>query len=90
MRCNLDVQDLRRVLPEELWKPEGTPLRLPALRIDENTDKEMGYMGMYEWDGEPFVLRDADCAAGQAREPISWRNECQIRFSCQPCRCARC
>ena len=90
LRCNLDVQDLRRVLPEELWNPEGTPLHLPALRIGDSTDKEMGYMGMYEWDGESFVLRDSDRAAGESREPIIWRDECQITFSCQPSKGARC
>ena len=33
LRCNFDVQDLRRVLPEHLWNPESIPL--PALRFDE-------------------------------------------------------
>ena len=45
-RCNLDVQDLRRVLPEELWMEDDAVL--PHL----GDKPEWGYMGRYEWDGE--------------------------------------
>ena len=75
LRCNFDVQDLRRVLPEELWSSADAPLNLPSLRIDEDRDKEMGYMGVYGWDGETFVPRDPSRALGQPREPIIWREE---------------
>ena len=73
LRCNFDVQDLRRVLPVHLWKPEG--LRLPSLPIDEARDKEMGYMGLYEWDAEEFVEREPGRTAGQPREPVMWCDE---------------
>ena len=84
LRCNFDVQDLRRVLPEELWRLDDAPLNLPSLRIDEDRDKEMGYMGNYEWDGETFVLRDSNRALGEARDPVIWRDECRM-FLWTPC-----
>ena len=73
LRCNLDVQDLRRVLPEHLWKPDG--VALPRLRIDEDREKEMGYMGVYEWDGEKFVEREAGRTHGEMRDPEQWRDD---------------
>ena len=45
MRCNLDVQDLRRVLPEEHWLDDDE--ELPSL--GERTT--WGYMQHHEWDG---------------------------------------
>ena len=73
LRCNFDVQDLRRVLPEHLWKPDD--VALPSLRIDEDRDKEMGYMGVYEWDGEGFVERQPGRTSGENTEPEQWRDE---------------
>ena len=70
LRCNFDVQDLRRVLPEKLWNLDQEVN--PSLRTDENRSKEMGYMGFYEWDGESSVERGND---GSAREPTQWTDE---------------
>ena len=67
LRCNFDVKDLRRVLPEKLWKPAEESC--PSLRVDENRSKEMGYMGAYEWDGEGFEAREGD---SRMREPSHW------------------
>ena len=85
LRCNFDVQDLRRVLPEELWRLDEAPLNLPSLRIDEDRDKEMGYMGAYEWDGETFVLRNSNRPLGQSHDPTIWRDECTCWFLWTPC-----
>ena len=46
LRCNFDVQDLRRVLPEKLWKLDDE--RCPGLGLGADRTKEMGYMGGYE------------------------------------------
>jgi hypothetical protein len=46
MRCNFDVQDLRRVLPEHLWKPEST--LNPGVGMDAERAKDFGYMGTFE------------------------------------------
>ncbi|CAK0796442.1 unnamed protein product, partial [Prorocentrum cordatum] len=70
VRCNLDVQDLRRVLPESLWNPEGEAC--PALPVDEARAKEFGYMGAYEWDGEGFAERARDASACG---PTQWAND---------------
>ena len=51
MRCNLDVQDLRRVLPEEFWLNEDE--ELPSL----GERSTWGYMQQYEWDGKAYVSR---------------------------------
>ena len=77
LRCNFDVQDLRQVLPERLWKP--TEENCPSLRVDENRAKEMGYMGAYEWDGEAFEEREgvskmrSPSQWGQGKAPEEWR-----------------
>lgn len=39
LRCNFDVQDLRRVLPDHLWKPDDATY--PSLHVDESRAKEM-------------------------------------------------
>ena len=70
LRSNFDVQDLRRVLPEKLWNLNEE--NYPSLRADENRSKEMGYMGVYEWDGEAFVGRGSDASS---REPTQWTDE---------------
>ncbi|CAK0876829.1 unnamed protein product [Prorocentrum cordatum] len=63
IRCNLDVQRLRRVLPESLWKSEEEPCpHLPP--GDKDT---FGHMGTCEWDGEEYAWRTSvgdDCRDG--------------------------
>ena len=44
MRCNLDVQGLRRIVPEDCWLGDE---ELPHL--GERSD--FGYMSSYEWNG---------------------------------------
>ena len=51
MRCNLDVQDLRRVLPAEHWM--ATDDVMP--RIGDKP--EWGYMNVYEWNGSSYDKR---------------------------------
>ena len=67
LRCNFDVQDLRRVLPEKLWNLDKE--NYPSLRADENRSKKMGYMGSYEWDGDELVEREE--ALGVVENPHS-------------------
>ena len=59
MRCNLDVQDLRRVLPEDCWLRDDEELPHLGGRPD------FGYMNTYEWDGETYVPR-----RGPAKGPL--------------------
>lgn len=73
LRCNFDVQDLRRVLPDHLWKPDDATY--PSLPVDESRAKEMGYMGVYEWDGEAFAPRESGCSVGAHRGPEQWQDE---------------
>ena len=40
--------------------------------VDEHRAKEIGYMGVYEWDGEDFSEREGDASS---REPIQWVDE---------------
>ena len=42
LRCNFDVQDLRRVLPESLWKLEEEAC--PSLPVNETRVKEISYL----------------------------------------------
>ena len=48
LRCNFDVQDLRRVFPQEDWLEDGE--QLPSL----GDRPAWGYMNEYEWDGEEY------------------------------------
>ena len=67
LRSNLDVQDLRRVLPEEHWLDNDD--KLPNL----GERPEWGYMNFYEWDGEEYVPR---CAGeGLDAQPTKWDDE---------------
>ena len=50
-RNNLDVQDMRRVLPPETWLQEGETLP----HIGEKPS--FGYMSQYEWTGESYEAR---------------------------------
>jgi len=70
LRCNFDVQDLRRVLPESLWKSDQETL--PTLGANKDRLKEMGYMGAFEWDGEQFLEREGGAAE---RQPMQWADE---------------
>ena len=73
LRCNFDVQDMHRVLPEHLWNREAVPL--PRLRIDEKREKEMGFMSLWERDGEKFVEREPGRTHGDLRGPVQWRDD---------------
>ena len=59
-RCNLDVQDLRRVLSPEYWMEAGE--ELPHLEARD----DWGYMNVYEWDGEGYVPRQAASSSPQS------------------------
>ena len=63
LRCNLDVQDLRRVLPETEWLDR----ELPHL----GDRPEYGYMNSYEWDGENWTERRPD-KEPLGEEPLQW------------------
>ena len=69
MRCNFDVQDLRRVLPEHLWKLAED--QWPCLPVDAAREKELGYMGVHELDGDTYVERTRD---ESSREACQWEN----------------
>ena len=64
MRCNLDVQDLRRVLPEDAWLGEDEAL--PTL----GGRPSWGYMQHYEWNGEEYEPRHR--GGGTDCEPFAW------------------
>ena len=51
MRCNLDVQDLRRVLSQEHWMRSGEVM--PHI----GNKPEWGYMNLYEWNGSSYDQR---------------------------------
>ena len=73
LRCNFDVQDLRRVLPEHLWKQEST--MTPGVGMDAERASEFGYMGTYEWDGEAFVPRETQSSNESGNKPAQWHDE---------------
>ena len=68
IRCNFDVQDLRRVLPEHAWAAPGEPLPHLGDRPD------WGYMNHYEWDGTSYVERHRE-GCGDVTEPVQWDEE---------------
>jgi hypothetical protein len=68
-RCNLDVQDLRRVLSPKHWLQDGEELPQLGARQD------WGYMNIYEWDGEEYVPRRADSAGTQSTHQSKWESE---------------
>jgi len=53
LRCNFDVQDLRRVLSEHL----GRTMSMPGACCSEEREKEFGYMATFEWDADAYVER---------------------------------
>ena len=69
LRCNFDVQDLRRVLPEEHWLGEGE--ELPHL----GDRPQWGYMHVFEWDGEEYVPRRGDDLGDLPRDGAVFRDE---------------
>jgi hypothetical protein len=85
MRCNLDVQDLRRVLKEDAWLDENE--QLPCL----GPRPEQGYMKEYEWDGEDYVLRREGNEATKwdaELSPAAWREiflKCSSRDNAEDC-----
>jgi hypothetical protein len=69
MRCNLDVQDLRRVLPEERWLEDGVPLP----HIGDRPD--WGYMREWEWNGQMYEARMQDGVSLEGRPPERWQDQ---------------
>ena len=67
LRCNLDVQDLRRVLPAHYWM--DTEDHLPHI----GNRPSWGYMNRYEWNGEEYEERPDLTEV----EPQSWGDELQ-------------
>jgi hypothetical protein len=66
MRCNLDVQDLRRVWPEATWLGEDE-------RLSHVGDKpEWGYMNTYEWNGEGYDQRHRQGPTLGDQAPQQW------------------
>jgi len=68
LRCNFDMQDLRRFLPEEDWVDEELP------HVGNQSD--WGYMNTFEWDGTDWVARRVDsegCAKPDLdAAPVRW------------------
>lgn len=60
-RHNLDLQDMRRVVPSSLWL--GTDDHLPHVGVQDF----LGYMAWYEWTGSSYHVR-----AEPPVEPVSW------------------
>ena len=69
LRCNFDVQDLRRVLPEHLWKPDD--VGMPSI----GSRKEWGYQAVYERDEDAYVLRRPEGEAGGTFGPTRWKDD---------------
>ena len=65
LRCNLDVQDLRRVLPPEQWMAEGD--QMP--HIGDRPD--WGLMNHFEWNGEEYEERPSL----EGTDPVQWDDE---------------
>ena len=66
MRCNLNVQDLRRVLSEKWWLEPGE--RMPHL----GSRDEWGWMQCYEWNGTDFEPRHQGEALDPEEKPVQW------------------
>ena len=62
VRCNFDVQDLRRVLPETEWMAEGD--QMPHI----GDQPLWGYMNVFEFDGHSYQRRPLIHGA----ESLSW------------------
>ena len=67
LRCNLDVQDLRRVLDEPYWRNHGEAMPHIGDR------PEWGYMNVYEWNGHRYEGRvPEDVEVNQATPAEFW------------------
>ena len=64
LRCNFDMQDLRRVLPATFWL-EG---ELPHI----GDRPSWGYMNAFEWDGDEWVLRRYHSEESSPAEESIW------------------
>ena len=68
LRCNFDMQDLRRVLPEDDWLDEELP--------HVGNQEAWGYMNVFEWDGMEWVARRVDSEGYRKPdldgEPVRW------------------
>jgi hypothetical protein len=69
VRCNLDVQDLRRVLSPAHWLEADQELPHLGPRGD------WGYMNVYEWDGEEYVPRRAESSYTELPQQNKWEAE---------------
>ena len=69
MRCNLDVQDLRRVLPEKEWMDSDDSM--PHI----GDKPEWGYMNIYEWNGSALETRLSEGATLEDEEPVLWTDD---------------
>ena len=67
LRCNFDMQDLRRVFPEENWLEEELP------HLGDRPD--YGYMNKYEWDGDNWLPRREEVAGELPQEPLRWTSD---------------
>ena len=71
LRCSFDMQDLRRVLPEDAWLDGELP------HVGNRT--EYGYMNTYEWDGVGWVHRRVDAKGEPLPDlpdaPAGWSQE---------------
>ena len=68
LRCNFDMQDLRRVLSTAEWLDSDVP------HLGNRPD--FGYMNAYEWDGEAWVPR-SECESAQTDigdAPHQWQD----------------
>ena len=70
LRCNLDMQDLRRVFPETDWLDDELP--------HFGHRPEYGYMNTYEWDGENWVQRRADSECELDEASARWNNDVPV------------
>jgi len=70
MRCNFDMQDLRRVLPAEHWLVG----ELPHL----GDRPHYGYMNDYEWDGDDWLPRRAQGCEPLPDQPYLWDEDVSL------------
>lgn len=69
MRCNLDVQDLRRVLPEDLWLENEESLPHIGDR------PEWGFMNFWEWNGRVYEPRLRNDVSLEGKPPERWLDQ---------------
>ena len=71
-RSNFDLQDLRRVWPQELWLCEEE--ELPHIGARPN----WGYMDVYEWNGEEYIPRRDPAKPKLSEQPLRWGGETRL------------